>query len=766
LKNREPFIPGYPPEKTGPLSRYLPQIDHEIVGTWLRKQSQEDKIINNAWVLDPFSMSTRLFFEAVQSGYNILGITPNPISRFVINQTLNKHDKSEYYAALAKLGATYIGNQRFEPYINSLYHTKCNQCSQTIIAKAFIWERDASSPVKKVYECKYCGEDGEYPTQLDDIKRAEYHSRSGLYKARMLERVASINDPYRKYIELAFSTYLPRSLYALFIIINQIEGFSDTTRTLLEALTLSACDKANTLWPYPASDFQPKQLTTPQRFYEFNLWIALEESIDQWTNTSKNFDYEITIAKWPEIPVKDSGVCLYEGRLGTLCKDPNIHLLKSLNISSVVTVIPRYNQAFWTFSTIWAGWLWGHLASAYYKPLLKRRRFDWNWHTNALRSVFKHFCEFLDPDRPVLALIEELEPSFLSAVLLSFALSNIHLLDVCIRADSQDAQIHWSNKFSLLKNDLHISNTNLSNINQIIASAINSHLFERSEPSRYIYLHASALIAIIEKNLVGKLANLPVAELMSEINKNIKEILLQSGNYICYRSSKYSLTTGYWWFSDPANKLSMPYTDLIERKCIEYMHRNNEFSFTELYSYLCDQFPGLLTPEAEIVQLFLESYGETVETSGISWKLKDQENPKYRNRDVKEINQQLAIIGERLGYVNEIKNIETIIWRDHKNDPIYVFHIRTTAVFSEILDNNQFIHSHSFIVIPGGRTNLILYKLEKNPYLEKKFQKGWRFIKFRHIRRLHNDIELNEGNFDNKVDLDPLIYRNPQMRLF
>jgi hypothetical protein len=62
----------------------------------------------------------------------------------------------------------------------------------------------------------------------------------------------------------------------------------------------------------------------------------------------------------------------------------------------------------------------------------------------------------------------------------------------------------------------------------------------------------------------------------------------------------------------------------------------------------------------------------------------------------------------------------------------------------------------SWIVLPGGRAALVGYKLKRNVLLRRAVSKGWRFLKFRHIRRLLEDPYLRPENLDERMGLDPL----------
>ena len=83
------------------------------------------------------------------------------------------------------------------------------------------------------------------------------------------------------------------------------------------------------------------------------------------------------------------------------------------------------------------------------------------------------------------------------------------------------------------------------------------------------------------------------------------------------------------------------------------------------------------------------------------------------------------------------------------------------------------------IIIPGGRANLVAYKLRRDPRLKRLCQveafpqpignenrlTGWRFLKARHLRWLVDNAGQIQQPFDELLRLDPLTFTAPQMRL-
>jgi hypothetical protein len=122
-----PFMQGIPLNSPEPLSRYLPLIADGIVASWLNKNS-----LPGSWILDPFGASPKFALDAARAGYRFLVTANNPITRFLIEMMANPPRAEELKAALAELAASYIGDQRIEPHIRSLYNTVCAHCGQIV----------------------------------------------------------------------------------------------------------------------------------------------------------------------------------------------------------------------------------------------------------------------------------------------------------------------------------------------------------------------------------------------------------------------------------------------------------------------------------------------------------------------------------------------------------------------------------------------------------------------------------------------------------
>ena len=141
-------------------------------------------VSQSSWILDPFGASPRVALEAAHAGYRVIVTANNPITRFLLEMMANPPRAEEMKGALAELSASYVGDERTEPHIRSLYNTICNRCGQIVSADYFIWEHGIPSPNIRNYSCPNCGDSGEHPCTQYDVELSSKFSSGGLHKAR------------------------------------------------------------------------------------------------------------------------------------------------------------------------------------------------------------------------------------------------------------------------------------------------------------------------------------------------------------------------------------------------------------------------------------------------------------------------------------------------------------------------------------------------------------------------------------------------------
>ncbi len=744
------YIPGEKPLQSHPLDRFLPPIYKQVVPQWLK-----DRIPAHGWLLDPFGASPELVVEAASHGYRVLVSANNPVNRLILEILSNQPSQSDFQAALAFLASQQVGQDRLEPHIKSLYETNCIKCHHPVDAREFIWQREERLPVTKIYTCHHCGDEGERPVVSADLQKVEIYNKTSLHKARALERVAPLHDPDRLHVKDALNVYLPRAIYAIVTIINKLGNIptTESNRPLLDALLLLAFDRANTLWLYPKERQRPRQLTIPSHFREHNIWMALESAARLWQMDGP----PVSIVRWPSLPPQQGGISLYDGRIKELASS-----LSDLDIQAILTSFPRPNQAFWTLSALWSGWLWGHEAVEPYKSVLRRRRYDWGWHTTAIRSALSSLGNGIAPGTPYFGMVTEIEPGFLASVILGARLANLELSSLALRVEDGLAQIEWKHPSHEIAAEGKMESTTTA---KIIQSQAQHYLLEvRGEPSPYTYIHAVGL-AGIARNPYPENIQSP-HEYLSQVQSEYPRSLSFRNGFLRYGGSDKSLEVGLWWTSSWNNNI-LPLADRTEVALVKHLSQNPGTSLAHIDRAVCKEFPGISPPEPDMIQMCLQSYGYQENPEADCWHLHDREVPGKRRKDIETIATLIKTMGQRLGFKTIQKDgfPPIIQWIKSQGSPNYQFMISASALLGKFIQSEKKLQGKAIMIIPGSRANLIAYKLNHNPYYPNLLDKDSRFVKYRHIRLLFDNPNLNPTNLDEHLFLDPLTYTQPQIRL-
>ena len=739
-----PYIPGRRLPKEQPMGRYLPPIPEGVAVSWLEKQS-----LLEGWVLDPFGASPLLVQEMAHAGYRVLVAANNPAIAFTLKLAASPPRLADLRAALAMIGSAKFRDARLEPHIRSLYQTRCQGCEAMIQAQAFLWDQDGQVPYGRIYTCPHCKESGEFPaTEADKSLAAQFGDR-GLPRARALERVAPLNDPDRIYAEEALDVYPDRAVTVLSTLINKLDGLRLSTeqRDHLSALLLTAFDRANTLWPHPTARQRPRQLTIPPQYRENNIWLALEQAIELWASETS----AIPLTIWPDLPPDEGGICLFEGRIKELVEN-----LAEFPIGAILTAFPRPNQAFWTLSALWAGWLWGAEAVDEFKSVLRRQRYSWRWHSVALHTALEKLQKALPARIPFLGLIGETEPGFLSAVLTAVHYTDLELQGVAMRAKEGQTQI------SLTSVDDEIKKEGVSSVKDIIKIGSQEYLEQRGQPSTYLPLLAAGLSAYTK---MTEPSGSP-RERFYEIQKTVEEVISFRGGFLRLQVTGQSPESGYWWLHKYEGS-SLPLADRVEIELVNNLLKHPGCRLGALDETLCDAFPGLLTPGMELIQVCLDSYCEQRPDESGYWYIRPGDVPDNRHQDLTQIGELLQELAKKLGLKSREAGDDPIRyqWIGKQDKPQYTLYVTASAVLGKIINPETSYGGKALIILPGGRANLVAWKLKDNPLLRVQVEDHWGFIKYRHLRYLVDNPMLTLENFTEQLALDPLTYSEPQIRL-
>jgi len=204
---------------------------------------------------------------------------------------------------------------------------------------------------------------------------------------------------------------------------------------------------------------------------------------------------------------------------------------------------------------------------------------------------------------------------------------------------------------------------------------------------------------------------------------------------------------------------------------VRLLHKNPGITLDQMDAAMCGLFTGLFTPNRDLIHECLASYGIEHPPGSRLWQMRPEDDPATRRADLESMKSLLSRTGTRLGY--QVEAIEAgngryvVKWSGGGGEAAVGFYVLASAKLGSVVftQPGEGIPAQKMIVLPGGRARLVEYKLSHDPRLRSAMQDGWKLIKFRHLRRLADDISLTRENLEKLLDLDPLANRDPQLPL-
>ncbi len=425
------------------------------------------------------------------------------------------------------------------------------------------------------------------------------------------------------------------------------------------------------------------------------------------------------------------------------------------------------------------GLVMGKSCQRTFKSVLRRQRYDWNWHFVALSSAFTSLRKILDVGVPGFGFIGEPEFSFISSTVLSAFVSGINLTGTAIRANPEQAEIFWeTGEIPRIPSDI------ASKHRKVAQDAIEDFLRMNGEPSTYLKVYAAGVSALAQsfRNLDNSVESEGIhAEFHRSAENAINRILSDEEGFYRLNTTSRSLDTGQWWLKRPDHpepEIATPLADRVEIAIVQMLQTNNEYNLGEIDKQICNEFRGLFTPDLEVIHQVLVSYGEPGPGDEERWHLRPQDFPSERRLDLEEIQQMLLLLGSKLGFqpVMNKSNISEpdhpiILWGSRGKSPCYLFYLSASGVLGNILLPDKFMSGQKhnscqhIIVLPGSRAGLVELKLRRDIRLRIAVENKWQFLKFRHVRWLAENEGVDKSSFDFLLKKDPLANRDLQMPL-
>ena len=744
--NLVPAIPYLNPQGAArpiPFERFLPPCPVGVVEQSILRQTDL-----NSWILDPLGSNPLLALEAANTGRRILVACNNPILAFALRMLACVPEKSVFLSVVAELASLRRGEERLETHIQNLYRTRCAICHREISARGYLWRRSEKTPYARVYRCPHCGDEGEHAITEEDLSILLPLQRGeAIHRSRALGRVLRGSEDERPAVEEALKVYNPRALYVLFTLLNKLEGMdlAPERRSLIEALMLVLLDAGTSLWQWPETPEQPRQLSLPEEYIEKNLWSELEQAIDLWSQPAQ----PVMLTQFPQLP-ENAGICLFPGPIRSLELLP-----PQLHVGSLQCLLPRPNQAFWTLSALWSAWVWGRETNTSFSNVLERRRFDWHWHTNALYQALDKAAR-LSPERsPAFIQIGEPSSGMMLASSASCVCAGYQIQGVAFKSPRDSIQIQW-------KTGKPVSKDSPINVQSLARTAIQDYLFELGEPAEYLNLFTAAIMAIATANGFPATMKGFTLEKSSELQGVIARIFADRDFLQRYEATSQELDSGKWGLTHPEGS-QPPLADRVEIELVKFLQSKETLSTIEINSHLNNLFPGLITPPPDLITYCLSSYA-TSDTFQQTWTIKEGETSAKRRSDLTAARKLLHNLAKRMKYSCSSEN--PMFWQNGQNTA-YRFFFSASALLSKYASLTYESEAQSVFVFPGSRAALLKFKLLRDPQLRERTAHCWHFLKLRTLHDLSARNDMNPELWAMLLDGDPInLEVTTQLRMF
>ena len=390
-------------EPFGPVRRFQPALPQGLA-RFSRKDGLQAPLI-----LDPIGACPQLIEDLVSQGYKVVVCAPNPVDRILLQFHFDPPTPEVIRSVYADLNLVRQEGQRLELHLQEMMAAKCGQCGKRVYCEKYTWNDDDNRLLTKSYNCQ-CGYGGEFPVDQEDLALAQKWERSdGLHRSAVVALFSPLPGVDVSDIDQYLGIYSPRVLHSLNIFANRLQAlFPEGEKAeCAKLLFLFLADKCSGMWNPLEGQYRPRQVQCPPRRVELNVWQALKEVYNEMLRAERISG----VAQYPDLP-NAAGVSVFAGSFRELAKTEKVPAF-----ADVVTALPRPSQAYWVLSALWSRWILGCPTEEDFLVVLKRKRFDWAWYSEALLAIFKRLANHNGRSGLSLSLfITETEPEFMVKV--------------------------------------------------------------------------------------------------------------------------------------------------------------------------------------------------------------------------------------------------------------------------------------------------------------------------------------------------------------
>jgi hypothetical protein len=723
-------------------------------------------------VVDLFCQGPTVVREATALSRRVLGFSVNPLLLVAARLGLTRLDADTTNAtdvtapdltaaavtsAFTHLADSQKGDIPLHQHILSLYHSTCPTCGAPGTAEWFAWDRDGNFPYEKAVRCPDCEKVQVGPPNDEDVASAHRVQPRGLAYYYALDRVAPPGHPARERAAELVELYTPRNLSALMDITLRLEGMeaSKEVKLVLTAALLDCFDAGSSLDPPGEERPRPRTLRIPSTYLERNLWLCFEDGLSHLLTTHTP-PSSTAVRRVTDVTAllngKEEGYALVSYAASDVRK-----IIQPGSAALILVDPPQPDAVFWALSALWAGWLWESPAVHRLRPLLRRRRFDWEWHWRVLRAALQAAGPLLAPGGHMITLFSERDEELVASVCMAADSAGYDLegWGYCPEAGHR---LVWRWEGTDEQRERSTETPALDELERELTTAaeeaMTRTLKERGEPTLWPLLHTSAYVELAKRGLLARAAAIP---------KGNSPALTFTANAVQQGFEAAPATPvpeqedsekPLWQLADSTPAVET-LADRAEAQVWELLVQQSTWGTEDLINATYSHLYGPLTPDLALVLVCIESYSRQ---EGQVLHLRSEDDPLQRAAELKALRQDLAELGKRLGFRVKRRGKWDVRWLEEGKES-YVFDISSTASLAHHLLTRRAADegAQRCLVLPGGRSHLATFKLQHNPRLAQIVEKeDWQFIKFRLLRHLFAEEALDRHALKTVLGLDPI----------
>ncbi len=673
------------------------------------------------------------------SGRECLVIDPDPLALLATSVQLAGPPPDEVSQVLTRvLDAPYRGRP-WGQTLRELYLTSCPACSRPIPAAAFRWQGTPAVPFSRIVRCEHCGFVGEAPAEAEDQSLAAEAGPGRTLSWETMERVVTAADPLRLRAEQATGFYTPRSLWAQWQtmrILRDLDPPQNQRRALQWVL-------AETLWRTSSLADQPEHLwqamvRRPRRFVEPSVYAVLNDCL-----------------------------AYVQGQTGSVLAGPgeraNIHLVQRWPadylqrsppspIGLALIQAPPCLPLYWLLRYAWSGWLFGPEAAAMMADLLALRLGDWDLWQRRVGDAIKAVQARLAPGGGVFVQWRwrgDADPSV--AVMTTLG----PLAGASVAA--------------------------VEGAGWVAQAAITATTIPAPEPPSEPGLLLDVLGQIGEPAVAARLRPLLLAHGLRcgesggiDDGEDALQSLLDPetppAGVQVVGSGGDAWEHGempWWWLEEPPASWA-PASDQGERAARAVLAEGPLPSTDDLGWRMSLRLAPSCAPDWPWIEALAASYGKMREGR---LALRSQDLPDQRHAELAEFARALVVAGRRMAFASSAWSEGDhlfVNWRQGDQARICFLLTYTTDLTPLLWQSRTPVPGlQRFLVLPGGRAGLVQWRIDHQPlWAALALAGGWTFTKFRHLRDMLMQTDLEPYRWLAHLGLDPITASHAeQMRL-